>query len=35
MADSAEIDLTSHYDALHKHSMPSDLNLLFSFARFG
>jgi KUP system potassium uptake protein len=28
MAESAEIDLISHYDSLHKHSMPSDFKFV-------
>lgn len=28
MADAAEIDLISHYDSLHKHSMPSDFKFI-------
>ncbi len=28
MAESSEIDLISHYDSLHKHSMPSDFKFI-------
>jgi KUP system potassium uptake protein len=28
MAESAEIDLISHYDSLQKHSMPSDFKFI-------
>jgi K+ transporter len=35
LAESAEIDLISHYDSLHRHSMPSDFKFIILHSGFG